>query len=31
MAGAVIALLPPLVVLIALHRPLLQTFAIQQK
>ncbi|MDT3433533.1 carbohydrate ABC transporter permease [Haloarcula sp. 1CSR25-25] len=31
MAGAVIALLPPLVVLIALHRPLLRTFAIQQK
>jgi sn-glycerol 3-phosphate transport system permease protein len=31
MAGAVIALLPPLVVLVALHRPLLQTFAIQQK
>jgi sn-glycerol 3-phosphate transport system permease protein len=31
MAGAVVALLPPLLVLIALHRPLLQTFAIQQK
>ncbi|WP_435181279.1 carbohydrate ABC transporter permease [Halorussus sp. AFM4] len=31
MAGAVIALLPPLVVLYALHRPLLETFAIQQK
>lgn len=31
MAGAVIALLPPLVVLIALHRPLLNTLAIQQK
>jgi sn-glycerol 3-phosphate transport system permease protein len=31
MAGAVIALLPPLVVLIVLHRPLLETFAIQQK
>lgn len=31
MAGACLALLPPLVVLIALHRPLLKTFAIQQK
>jgi len=31
MAGAVIALIPPLVVLIALHRPLLETFALQQK
>ncbi|MFB6090906.1 MAG: carbohydrate ABC transporter permease [Halobellus sp.] len=31
MAGAVIALLPPLVVLYALHRPLLETFALQQK
>jgi sn-glycerol 3-phosphate transport system permease protein len=31
MAGAVIALVPPLVVLYALHRPLLETFAIQQK
>lgn len=31
MAGAVIALLPPLLVLIVLHRPLLKTFAIQQK
>ena len=31
MAGAVLALLPPLVVLIVLHRPLLKTFAIQQK
>ncbi|EMA06244.1 MULTISPECIES: carbohydrate ABC transporter permease [Haloferax] len=31
MAGAVIALLPPLAVLVALHRPLLETFAIQQK
>ncbi|MFC6976150.1 carbohydrate ABC transporter permease [Halomicroarcula sp. GCM10025709] len=31
MAGAVLALLPPLLVLIALHRPLLNTFAIQQK
>ncbi|MFC7078647.1 carbohydrate ABC transporter permease [Haloarcula halophila] len=31
MAGAVLALLPPLLVLIALHRPLLETFAIQQK
>ncbi|ELZ95908.1 sn-glycerol-3-phosphate transport system permease [Haloferax mucosum ATCC BAA-1512] len=31
MAGAVIALLPPLFVLIVLHRPLLETFAIQQK
>jgi sn-glycerol 3-phosphate transport system permease protein len=31
MAGAVVALLPPLLVLIALHRPLLKTFAIQQK
>jgi len=30
MAGAVIALLPPLLVLILLHRPLLETFAIQQ-
>jgi sn-glycerol 3-phosphate transport system permease protein len=31
MAGAVLALLPPLFVLIVLHRPLLKTFAIQQK
>ena len=31
MAGAVIALLPPLVVLIVMHRPLLKTLAIQQK
>lgn len=31
MAGACIALLPPLLVLIILHRPLLKTFAIQQK
>ncbi|EMA05356.1 ABC transporter permease subunit (plasmid) [Haloferax mediterranei ATCC 33500] len=31
MAGAVIALIPPLFVLIVLHRPLLETFAIQQK
>jgi len=31
MAGAVLALLPPLVVLLAMHRPLLETFAIQQK
>lgn len=31
MAGAVLALLPPLFVLIALHRPLLETFAVQQK
>lgn len=31
MAGACIALLPPLLVLIVLHRPLLKTFAIQQK
>lgn len=31
MAGACIALLPPLLVLILLHRPLLKTFAIQQK
>ncbi|MCO8266356.1 carbohydrate ABC transporter permease [Haloferax prahovense] len=31
MAGAVIALLPPLAVLVTLHRPLLETFAIQQK
>jgi len=31
MAGAVLALLPPLLVLIVLHRPLLKTFAIQQK
>lgn len=31
MAGAVIALVPPLVVLVALHRPLLETFALQQK
>ncbi|MBO4247322.1 carbohydrate ABC transporter permease [Halomicrobium sp. IBSBa] len=31
MAGACIALLPPLVVLIVLHRPLLQTFAVQRK
>jgi len=31
MAGAVIALLPPLAVLIVLHRPLLETLAIQQK
>ena len=31
MAGAVLALLPPLAVLIVLHRPLLKTLAIQQK
>lgn len=31
MAGAMLALVPPLVVLIVLHRPLLKTFAIQQK
>jgi sn-glycerol 3-phosphate transport system permease protein len=31
MAGAVLALLPPLLVLLVLHRPLLRTFAIQQK
>ena len=31
MAGAVIALLPPLLVLIIMHRPLLKTLAIQQK
>lgn len=31
MAGAIIALLPPLVILVALHRPLLETFALQQK
>jgi sn-glycerol 3-phosphate transport system permease protein len=31
MAGAVVALVPPLVVLVALHRPLLETFALQQK
>lgn len=31
MAGAVIALLPPLAILIAFHRPLLETFALQQK
>jgi sn-glycerol 3-phosphate transport system permease protein len=31
MAAAVLALLPPLIVLLALHRPLLETFAIQQK
>ncbi|WP_026190126.1 carbohydrate ABC transporter permease [Halomicrobium katesii] len=31
MAGACIALLPPLIVLIVLHRPLLQTFAVQRK
>lgn len=31
MAGACLALLPPLLVLIVLHRPLLETFAIQQK
>ncbi|CQH56473.1 ABC-type transport system permease protein (probable substrate glycerol-3-phosphate) [Halobacterium hubeiense] len=31
MAAAVLALLPPLFVLLALHRPLLETFAIQQK
>lgn len=31
MAGAVLALLPPLLVLIVLHKPLLKTFAIQQK
>mgnify|MGYP000610360703 CR=1 FL=1 len=31
MAGAIIALIPPLLVLIALHKPLLETFAIQQK
>jgi len=31
MAGAVLALLPPLAVLIAMHRPLLETLTIQQK
>lgn len=31
MAGAVIALLPPVVVLAVAHRPLLETFALQQK
>ena len=31
MAGAIIALLPPLAVLIIAHRPLLETLAIQQK
>ncbi|ELZ63454.1 carbohydrate ABC transporter permease [Haloferax sp. Atlit-10N] len=31
MAGAVLALLPPLVVLVVLHRPLLRTLTIQQK
>jgi len=31
MAAAVLTLLPPLFVLLALHRPLLETFAIQQK
>jgi len=31
MAGAIIALIPPLLVLVALHRPLLETFALQQK
>jgi len=31
MAGAIIALVPPLLVLVALHRPLLQTFGLQQK
>ena len=31
MAGAVIALLPRLVVLIVLHKPLLETFGLQQK
>ncbi|MEA5386570.1 carbohydrate ABC transporter permease [Haloarculaceae archaeon H-GB11] len=31
MAGAVLALIPPLLVLVVLHRPLLKTFAIQQK
>ena len=31
MAGAIIALLPPLAVLIVMHRPLLETLAIQQK
>lgn len=31
MAGAIIALIPPLLVLIALHRPLLETFSLQQK
>ncbi|MFB6298376.1 MAG: carbohydrate ABC transporter permease [Salinirussus sp.] len=31
MAGAVIALLPPLAILIVFHRPLLETFALQQK
>jgi sn-glycerol 3-phosphate transport system permease protein len=30
MAGAVLALIPPLVVLIVLHRPLLETFGLQQ-
>lgn len=31
MAGAILALLPPLLVLLVLHRPLLETFAIQTK
>lgn len=31
MAGAMIALIPPLVVLIVLHKPLLETFGLQQK
>ncbi|ELZ61146.1 MULTISPECIES: carbohydrate ABC transporter permease [unclassified Haloferax] len=31
MAGAVLALLPPLAVLVVLHRPLLRTLTIQQK
>jgi sn-glycerol 3-phosphate transport system permease protein len=31
MAGAILALLPPLAVLIVMHRPLLETLAIQQK
>ncbi|MDR5672189.1 ABC transporter permease subunit [Halalkaliarchaeum sp. AArc-GB] len=31
MAGAMIALVPPLVVLIVLHKPLLETFGLQQK
>lgn len=31
MSGAIIALVPPLVVLVVLHKPLLETFGIQQK
>jgi sn-glycerol 3-phosphate transport system permease protein len=31
MSGAIIALIPPLIVLVVLHKPLLETFGLQQK